>query len=68
MWAPEVAALLTVHLTRLGGASLALRWGGARYALLAYATPPAYALIAYSLVWILGLGVFADPAGIAADV
>lgn len=66
MWAPAVAAVLTVHLTRLGGESLALRWGGSRYALLGYAIPLAYAAIAYGLTWVLGFGVFAEPAAIAA--
>jgi membrane protease YdiL (CAAX protease family) len=66
MWCPALAALATVHLRHLDFRVLGLRWGGARYALLSYVTPLAYAGIAYALIWIFGLGFFPDPAAIAA--
>lgn len=66
MWAPAAAAVLTVYLTRLDTHSLGLRWSGARYALIGYALPLAYGLIAYGLIWTLGLGTFAEPAQIEA--
>lgn len=66
MWAPAVAAVLTVHLMRLDREALGLRWSGARYLLIGYALPLAYGAIAYSLTWILGLGLFAEPAQIEA--
>ena len=68
MWAPAVAAFLTVHFRSLGMRSLGLRWGGLRYASLGYAIPIAYAGIAYILIWSLGFGFFPDPATIASKV
>ena len=66
MWCPALAALATVRLRHLDWKSLGLRWCGARYALLAYVTPLAYAAIGYALIWIFGFGFFPDPAAIAA--
>jgi membrane protease YdiL (CAAX protease family) len=66
MWAPGLAAVLTVRLLRLDPQSLGLRWGGARYALIGYAMPLAYGAIAYGLTWMLGFGTFAQPAQIEA--
>src|SRR5687767_2388831 len=66
MWAPAAAAVLTVYLNRLDPQSLGLRWGGAGYALIAYALPLAYGLIAYGLTWMLSFGTFAEPAQIEA--
>lgn len=66
MWCPAIAAAATVYFRRADFKSLGLRWGGARYALLAYSTPLAYTLIAYVFIWILGFGFFPDPAAIAA--
>jgi len=65
MWAPAVAAVLTVYIKGLRADSLALGWGGARYAWGAYSTPLAYATVAYSVTWLLGLGSFPSPEGIA---
>src|SRR3977135_1420481 len=56
MWCPAVAAFLTVYIRRLDPRSLGLGWGGGRYAAIAYVTPLAYAVIAYSLVWMCGGG------------
>jgi membrane protease YdiL (CAAX protease family) len=66
MWCPAVAALATCHLRRVDFNALGLRWGGARYALLSYFTPLAYATIAYGLIWILGFGFFPDTGALAA--
>jgi membrane protease YdiL (CAAX protease family) len=68
MWSPGIAALLTVWLRKLDISSLGLGWGrsGPRYALIGYLAPLAYALIAYVLIWVLGFGVFAQPATVAA--
>lgn len=66
MWAPAAAVVLTVYLNRLDPQSLGLRWGGARYALIGYALPLAYGLIAYGLTWMLSFGTFAEPAQIEA--
>jgi uncharacterized protein len=66
MWCPAIAAVAAVCIRRADFKSLGLRWGGARYALLAYLTPLAYTAIAYIFIWILGFGFFPDPAGISA--
>ncbi len=66
MWAPAIAAFLTVYIRRLDVQSLGLAWGSGRYALLGYALPLAYGLIAYVLVWSLGGGAFPNPAAISA--
>jgi len=66
MWAPAIAAFLTIALRRLDPRTLGLRWGGGRDALLAYLTPLAYAAIAYGAVWSLGFGGFPNPVAIAA--
>ena len=66
MWCPAIAAFLTVYIRRLDPASLGLRWGGGRYAVIAYVTPLAYATLAYSLIWLCGGGLFPDPNAIAA--
>ena len=66
MWAPAIAAFITAYFTRPYGKSLGLNWGGGKFALLAYATPFAYAAIAYGLVWSLGFGFFPDPAALSA--
>ena len=65
MWCPAVAAFLTIMLRRLDVRSLGLTSIGGKYALIAYATPLLYALIAYALVWGLGFGLFPNPAAIA---
>jgi membrane protease YdiL (CAAX protease family) len=64
MWCPALAAVVTVRLRHLDWSSLGLRWCGARYALISYFTPLAYASIGYALIWIFGLGFFPDPAAI----
>jgi membrane protease YdiL (CAAX protease family) len=66
MWCPAAAALAACYIRRVDFNALGLRWGGARYALLGYFTPLAYATIGYALVWIFGFGFFPDPSAIAA--
>lgn len=66
MWCPAAAALATCYLRPVDFKTLGLRWGGARYALLSYFTPLAYATIGYALIWIFGFGFFPDPSAIAA--
>lgn len=60
MWSPALAAFVTKRIfgERLG--ELPWKWGGARYAWLGYLIPLAYALPVYVLVWLTGLGGFAD--------
>ena len=65
MWCPALAALATILIRRLDVNSLGLSRFGGKYALAGYLLPLAYALIAYGLIWALGLGFFPDPAGIA---
>jgi hypothetical protein len=66
MWCPAVAAIATAYIRRLDFNTLGLRWGGARYAILSYVTPLAYAAIAYALIWLFGFGFFPDPGALAA--
>src|ERR1700677_4457892 len=66
MWCPAAAALATCYVRRVDFSALGLRWGGARYALLSYFTPLAYATIGYALIWIFGFGFFPDPSALAA--
>lgn len=65
MWAPAVAALLTVWLRRLDLASLGWGWGEHRWNIAAYLVPLGYTFLAYAAVWLLGLGGFADAENIA---
>ena len=58
MWCPGLAALLTCRLVRKPVAELGWKWGKTRYQLASYLIPIAYALIAYLIVWISGLGGF----------
>ena len=60
MWSPALAAFATKRIfgERLG--ELPWKWGGARYAWLGYLIPLAYTLPVYLVVWLSGLGGFAD--------
>jgi membrane protease YdiL (CAAX protease family) len=66
MWCPAAAAVATCYIRRVDFNALGLRWGGARYALLSYFTPLAYATIGYASIWIFGFGFFPDPRAITA--
>ena len=60
MWSPAFAAFATKRIfgERLG--ELPWKWGGARYAWLGYLIPLAYTFPVYLVVWLSGLGGFAD--------
>jgi CAAX protease family protein len=61
MWSPGLAALLTKRLFGEPIAELPWKWGGARYAWLAYLIPLAYALPVYLVTWLTPLGGFLEP-------
>jgi len=58
MWCPGVAALLTTLIDQHNLRGLGWRLGPARYLLLSYALPIAYAGVIYALTWLLGWGAF----------
>jgi len=60
MWSPGLAALITKRLFGEPISELPWRWGGARYAWLAYLIPIAYALPVYLIVWLTPFGGFLD--------
>ena len=60
MWSPGLAALLTKRIFREPISDLPWRWGGARFAWLAYLIPLAYALPVYLVTWVTPLGGFVD--------
>lgn len=64
MWSPGLAALLTKRIFGEPIAELPWRWGGARFAWLAYLIPLAYALPVYVVAWVTPLGAFADAAAL----
>jgi uncharacterized protein len=61
MWSPGLAALLTKRFFGDPISELPWRWGGARYAWLAYLIPLGYALPVYLIVWLSPLGGFLEP-------
>ena len=66
MWCPGVAALLTCRFTRVPLSSLGWGWGEWRWQVLAYMWPLGVCVIAYGLVYALGLGGFPNAATVAA--
>ncbi len=58
MWCPALAAFVTMRLNRRSLAELGWKWPARRYALASWYIPLAYAVIAYLIVWITGLGAF----------
>ena len=69
MWSPGVAALITCKMTGRPIAALGWRWGETRRQVQSYLIPFGYALAAYLVVWLTGLGGFYNHdavAGIAA--
>ena len=56
MWSPAVAALLTLRVRRRAISSLPWQWGKWRYNRHAFMVPILYVLVAYALIWTLGLG------------
>lgn len=61
MWSPAAAAFLTCRITGKPYSELGFRWH-TRGALIAWAIPLAYSLVAYVPVWLSGLGHFYDAA------
>ena len=60
MWSPCFAALATKRIFGEPIADLPWRWGGARYACLAYLIPLAYVLPVYLVTWLTPLGGFIE--------
>ena len=60
MWSPALAAFATKAMFGESVRELPWRWGNSRYAWLGYLIPLAYALPVYVVVWLGGLGAFAD--------
>jgi membrane protease YdiL (CAAX protease family) len=58
MWAPGLAAMLTLAARRESLAALGWRPGPARYLFLGLLIPAAYATAVYVVVWVAGLGGF----------
>lgn len=61
MWSPGLAALLTKRLFDEPISELPWKWGGSRFAWLAYLIPIAYALPVYLITWLTPLGGFLEP-------
>jgi len=60
MWSPCLAALATKRFFGEPISDLPWKWGGARYAWLAYLIPIAYALPVYLIAWLTPLGGFLE--------
>jgi membrane protease YdiL (CAAX protease family) len=60
MWSPALAAFSTKAMFGESIRELPWRFGSSRYAWLGYLIPIAYALPVYLVVWLSGLGAFAD--------
>ncbi|MEY2497140.1 MAG: protease family protein [Verrucomicrobiota bacterium] len=60
MWSPALAAFATKTMFGESIRELPWRWGNSSYAWLGYLIPLAYALPVYLVVWLSGLGAFAD--------
>lgn len=58
MWSPGLAALATKRIFGEPISDLPWKWGGARFAWLAYLIPLAYALPVYLITWLTPLGAF----------
>lgn len=56
MWSPAVAAFLTLRIRGRAISSLPWRWGKWKDNYHAFMVPVLYVLIAYTLIWVLGLG------------
>jgi membrane protease YdiL (CAAX protease family) len=60
MWSPALAAFVTKRIFGEPLSGLPWKWGGPGYAWLGYLIPLAYAFPVYLVVWVSGLGSFAD--------
>ena len=68
MWCPASAAMLTSKYLGRQVGSLGWKWGNARYQVMSYVIPLAYATITYSIVWLTGLGGVYDKKFVAAII
>lgn len=62
MWCPALAALLVQRAAPSGDDALGWRFGDRRWWLGAYLVPLLYGLVAYSIIWLAGLGGFPEHA------
>ena len=60
MWSPGLAALLTKRIFQEPIGELPWKWGGARFAWLAYFIPLAYTVPVYLVTWLTPLGGFLE--------
>lgn len=58
MWCPGCAGMLTLKLNRRKLGELGWKWPSARYAAMSWFIPLLYGAIAYTIVWVSGLGGF----------
>jgi membrane protease YdiL (CAAX protease family) len=58
MWCPAVGAFLACRYLGRPISGLAWNWGSPRYIVAAYLIPVGYALAAYGVIWLTGLGTF----------
>lgn len=61
IWSPAFAAIITNWIYGKDLGEFGWNWGQFRYIWLSYAIPFLYCLLAYLVVWSLGLGVFFNP-------
>ena len=60
MWCPALAGMATLRFNGRSLADLGWKWGETKYQLRSWYIPLLYASIAYSIIWILGLGGFGN--------
>ena len=58
MWCPGLSAMITQLIYQKNLKGLGWKWGKTKFQLMAYFLPILYALVAYSLIWLTGLGKF----------
>lgn len=58
MWCPALAGMLTLKLNGRNLSELGWKWPSAKYAAMSWFIPLLYASIAYTIVWVSGLGGF----------
>lgn len=56
MWCPGIAGIITMLLLKRNLKEFGWKWGKSKYQLQSYLLPLLYALIAYVIIWTLGLG------------
>src|SRR3954451_4854948 len=61
MWCPALAAIVTLRMNGRSLRDLGWQWGETRYQIASWLIPLLYSAIAYSIVWIAGLGRFGNP-------